>query len=190
MAQDRLTPSPEEAAAALAAAHGSLRQGRHAAVRSGLRASLILWGLDWMAGYALVHVWPAWLALALWGLASLALYALPRLRVAAADLVVSGWEARLRRAWWVVLVGSAALVAIATPPTVDAALLLLGALWSIAYALYGVVLGDREIAALGGAIVALAVALRLFAPAATPLFGALAGGGTAMLGVVRLRRGP
>lgn len=189
MAQDRQTLTPEEAAAALVAARGILRQSRRAAVGSILRSSLVFWGLNWMVGYTLFQLWPGWPAIVLWALVSLGLYTLPRLRIADAELIVSGWEAHIRRAWWVVLAGSCACAVIAAPAPLTVLLLLSGAVWGIAYALYGVIAGDEEIAALGGAIVVLAVALRLLAPAvALALFGLGAGGAQVLLGLLRLRR--
>lgn len=188
---DRRTPSAEEAAALLAAARQARRQGRRAAIGAVLRTFLVFWGLDWIAGYAMIQLWPGWPALTLWGVASLVLYALPRIYAVEADLVVSGWEARFRRAWWVILGGSAACAVIAAPLPLATEVLLVGAVWGIAYALYGVVADDHEIAALGGVIVALAAAAHALAPADTPaLFGLAAGGATAVLGLIRLRRGP
>ncbi len=190
MAQDRRTPSAEEAATLLAAAREARQRSRRAAVGAALRASLVFWGLDWMAGYTLVQFWPGWPALVLWGVASLGLYALPRLRAAPAELVVSGWETRFQRSWWVILGGSVACAIVVTPATIATYVLLLGAVWGIAYALYGVIADDREIAALGGVIIALAAVTRLVAPAgALVIFGLVAGGGTALLGLLRLRRG-
>jgi len=183
--QDRRMPSPSEAAAGLIMARDAQKRGRRATGRAALRASLVLWGLDWMIGYPLVHARPIWPAMALWALTSLAIYALPRLRIDEAHLLVTGWETSFRRAWWVILAGSIACGVIAGPLTIDQLLLLLGALWGVAYALYGVVVRDRPIAALGGVIIVLAVVLRLVAPAATPLFGLSAGGCTALLGLVR-----
>lgn len=191
MARDRRMPSPEEAAALLIAARTAQDRGRHAAIQAALRASLVYWGFDWMIGYALVQFWPGWPPFALWGAVSLGLYALPRWHAAGADRVVSGWEVSFRRAWWVILGGSVACTLIVAPTRTAVSLLLLGAVWGIAYALYGIVADDRSILVLGGVIVALAVAAHLCVPAAAPVvFGLTAGGCQVLLGLFRLRREP
>lgn len=175
----------------LASARETQQRGRRAAIGAVLRTSLVFWGLNWMAGYTLLQVWPGWPALALWGVASFSLAVFSRRHATEAALVVSGWEARFQRAWWVILGGSIACAIVVAPAPFATYLLLSGAVWGIAYTLYGVVAGDREIAALGGVVIALAAVTHAFAPAdALAVFGLTAGGGMALLGLLRWRRGP
>lgn len=181
-----------EAADALAAAQTAKHRSHRAAVGKFARAQLIYWGIAWMVGYAVAQYLPGWLAYLVW-LAFMVGSFVARRRwnqsSGGQSVVISGWEEQVRRAWWVIVLGSLALSLIIEPVPAFALYLLFGALWGIVYMLYAVVADDRALGLLGASIVALAVAVRLLVPGiALLLFGLLAGGSQMIFGIVRTRR--
>ncbi len=181
-----------EAADALAAAQTMMHRSHRAAVGTFARAPLVYWGIAWIVGYAAAQYLSGWLAYLVWLAFTAGSFVARRRWNRSSDgqsIVISGWEGQVRRAWWVIVLGSAALPLIIEPVPTVALYLLLGALWGIAYMLYAVVADDRALGLLGASIVALAVAVRLFVPgSALLLFGLLAGGSQMTFGIVRTRR--
>ncbi len=184
--------TPTEAADALAGAQATMRRSRRVAVGRFLSARLVYWGIAWMIDYTALQFLPGWIALLMWVVLVAGAFATPRLVAwsdAGQSTVISGWQGQFRRAWWVVLFGSFALVTIVAPAPDYVIYLLLGALWGIAHLLYAVATEDRPLAFLGGGIVLIAVAARVFAPEiALLLFGLLAGGCMAIFGALRTWR--
>ncbi len=190
--QRAATVTADEAADALAAARIAMHRGRSAAVGQALRAPLVYWGVAWVAGYAAAQFLPGWLAYLVWfgftvgWLVSRRVWKMSRDR---RHVVVSGWEAKIGRAWWIILLGGVAMPLIVEPVPTVALYLLFGALWGIAYMLYAVVAEDRAFGFLGASVVVLAVIFRLFVPdLALLLYGLAAGGITITFGVARMRR--
>lgn len=181
-----------EAADALVMARIAMHRGRSAAVGQSLRAPLVYWGVAWVAGYAAAQFLPGWLAYLVWFGFTIGWLAVRRAWKASHDrrrVVVSGWEAQIGRAWWIILLGSVAMPLIVEPVPTVALYLLFGALWGIAYMLYAVIVEDRALGFLGASVVALAVILRLFVPdLALLLYGLSAGGSTIIFGAARMRR--
>lgn len=181
-----------EAADALTAAQTAMHRSHRAAVGTFARAPLVYWGIAWMAGYAAAQYLPGWLAYLVWLAFMIGSFVARRWwnrSRGGQSIVISGWEEQVRRAWWVIVLGSIALPLIVEPVPTVALYLLLGALWGIAYMLYAVVADDRALGLLGASIVALAVAVRLLVPEiALLLFGLFAGGSQMLFGIVRTRR--
>lgn len=109
---------------------------------------LAAWGLAWCAGYASAGVLqpPArWIVpLLVWAAAALFSW-LPR-RVQ----LRSGHEPAVRRAWSAVFLSSPLVVAVADPPSLDAAAILVGSLWAVAMLAYATATLDRAVAAASG----------------------------------------
>ena len=130
-------PSVEEARVALGLARAAT-----------VRAGLIVWGVVWLLGYTGLQFLPFTIGWALWMPLGVGAFALTRrLRD---DTVRSGWEARFRRAWWVIVFGSFFLVSTVVPAEAIVVTLLTGSLWGLALLLYGVVSEERALAILGG----------------------------------------
>ncbi len=179
-------PSVEEAQRALGLARAATVRSARAAQRTTMGVGLLVWGVAWLVGYTALQFLPFALGWALWLPLGGAAYALTRrLRD---DTVRSGWEPRFLRAWWVIVFGSAFLIATVVPAEAIVIVLLTGGLWGLALLLYGVVSGERALALLGGGIVVLAPLLRHLLPDWGALvFGLLGGGGMALLGLWRER---
>lgn len=185
---------PDEAAGALAGARDMLRHSRRLAIEQPARVSLVYWGLAWILLYSIAPIAPAWLLSALLATLIVAPIAWHRVSARRGGLGIwTGHESRLWTAWWALLLGSAAIVAIAGPLPPDTQGILTGALWGLAFVLYGAAVVDFELGVLGAGIVVLAVVLRLALVPHHPdlalmLFGVLAGAGMAALGLGRLLR--
>lgn len=186
---------PDEALRALAGARDTLGRSRRLAVEQPARFLLVYWGVAWMLLYTIAAAAaPGWLMLALMAALILAPIVWCRLRAQrGARGVRTGWEPRLWAAWWALVLGSAAIAAIAGPLPAGTQGILTGALWGLAFVLYGAAMTDIELGALGAGIVVLALVMRLALvpqrPAlAVALFGVLAGGAMAALGLLRLLR--
>ena len=188
----RATVTAVEAADALAAAEVARQRSRRAAIGAYARAPFVYWGCAWIIGYAAAQFLPdllAWLVWMVFVAGSIAISRWNRWSGAGASVVLSGWEGQLRRAWWVLLLGTSALPFIIAPLPASRLYLMFGALWAIGYLLYAVVAEDRALGFLGGGIIALAVILRTVVPDSALLpFGLLAGGGTLAFGIARIRR--
>jgi len=183
-------PSPREAMAALDGARATMQRSRRASVSAICNTPLIYWGVAWIAGYVGAQFLPSVAATGVWVAVFAVMLARRHWRRLhpPANLIVSGWETRVRRAWWVLFAGSFALSAIASPVPSYVPGLLVGALWGIAAILYAVLLDEMEFGVLGAWIVVLAVALRLFVPdLSLVLFGIGAGGAAIALGIKRAR---
>ncbi len=183
--------SAPEATAALAAADVVMRRSRRAAIGQCVRAPLVYWGVVWIVGYTAAQFLPGWLASLTWLLFIAGEILSQRLgsRVGGERVVISGWEGQIRRAWWVVVLGSSALPFIIEPVPTSVLYLFFGALWGIVYMLYAVISEDRELTYFGAGIVLLAVVVRIVIPDLSLLvFGVLAGGGKMIFGLVRMRR--
>lgn len=188
----RTTVTAVEAADALAAAEMARQRSRRAAIGAYARAPLVYWGCAWIVGYAAAQFLPgllAWLVWMAFVAGSIAISQLNRWSTTGASIVLSGWEGQLRRAWWVILLGTSALPFIIEPLPTSRLYLMFGALWAIGYLLYAVIAEDRALGLLGAGIILLAVVLRTIVPESALLpFGLLAGGGTLAFGVARMRR--
>lgn len=188
----RVTITAVEAADALAGAEIARQSSRRAAIGAYVRVPFVYWGCAWIIGYAAEQFLPGLLAMLIWMAfvaGSVTLSRWNRGAVTGASVVLSGWEGKLRRAWWALLLGTAALPFIIAPLPASRLYLMFGALWGIGYLLYAVVAEDRALGLLGGGIIALAVVLRTFVPDRALLpFGLLAGGGTLAFGIARMRR--
>ncbi len=190
--QRAATVTAGEAADALAAARVAMRHSRSAAVGQSLRAPLVYWGVGWVVGYAAAQFLPGWLAFLVWFAFIIGWLAARRAWKSPHDrrpAVISGWEAQVGRAWWIIVLGSTALSLIIEPVPTFVLYLFFGALWGIAYMLYAVVAEDRALGLLGVGVVLLAVAVRLVVPdLSLLLYGLLAGGSTIAFGIARMRR--
>ena len=187
----RSTVTAIEAADALAGAEVARQRSRRAAISTFMNAPLVYWGCAWIVGYAAAQFLPGWLTFFVWMLCVAGSLAISRWHgwSSGASVVLSGWEAALRRAWWVLALGSSALPFIIEPLPATRLYLMFGAFWGIGYLLYAVVAEDRALGFLGGGIVALAAILRTVVPdSALLLFGLLAGGGTLAFGMARVRQ--
>lgn len=181
-----------EAADALAAAETVRERSHRVAIGWIARTPLVYWGCAWIIGYGAAQFLPGWLTSLVWMLCVAGSLAITHWRgwsSGGANIVLTGWEAGLRRAWWVLVLGSFALPFIVGPIPVSRLYLLFGALWGIGYLLYAVVAEDRPLGFLGGGIVTLAAVLRTVAPDSALLpFGLIAGGSTLVFGIARMRR--
>ncbi len=192
MDRDSSTMSAREAAEALGAARTTLRRSRRAAATTLMRASLVFWGTAWMIGYVTLQALPLWCNYVVWGLIYLCYFGLFRWHSneLVAREVVTGWEDQFHRSWWALVAGSVALGVIVAPVPLYVVALLTGALWGVAFVLFGLIAGDRPVAILGSAIVLIAITLRIIVPGvAIAAFGLISGGLMVALGLVRVRRG-
>lgn len=161
--------------------------------RTGLASAtgrpLIVWGAAWLLGYVALGLSPDARGIAIGGACSLAaILASWRGGPGAAR---TGWEPRMRAAWLVLMAGSPLLVAIAQPTGVAVVALLLGGLWSLGLALYGVASGDGPLVALGLALLLAATAASLTGrDAALVAYGLVSGAAMLGFGGRRVRRQP
>jgi hypothetical protein len=180
--------TPDEATTALREAHRVRALGRRLVHGQTTRLPLVWWGVSWMVTYPAAQVLPFALALVAGAAMSAAAFAMTKLGARWDPMPGrTGWEVRVRRAWWAVLVAAFVLDVVAAPAPAQVLFLIPGALWGLAILLYAVVVEDRALGMLGGGIAALAAALRLFfLDDSLVLFGLLGGGGMVAIGLLRL----
>jgi hypothetical protein len=183
-------PAPGPPAAAAADTLRDLRaigsRSRQAATRDLLGLPLLLWGVAWIAGYALLDLapWrvavPAGLALAA---AAVAGTWLSRVRPA----VLSGWERRTRTGWAALMLCSPFLVASVSPVPSRVLAVFLGAVWGVGLLLFAIAAGDVPLGATGAfTVLAAAFCRPLLHQHALLGFGLCAGGAMFALGGWRL----
>jgi hypothetical protein len=180
--------TPDEANLALREAHRVRALGRRLVHGQTTRLPLVWWGVAWMVTYSAAQVLPFALALLVGAASSAAALAMTKLG-ARWDPTPgrTGWEGRVTRAWWAVLVAAFVVDVVAAPAPTPVLFLIPGALWGLALLLYAVVVEDRPLGVLGAGIAVLAAVLRLFLlDESLVLFGLLAGGGMTAIGLLRL----
>lgn len=181
-------PAPSAADAArtlqeLAAIGG---RSRRVAYATFTRSPLAVWGVAWLIGYVALDTAP-WVVAVPVGL-GLSAAAMLGTWLCRSEQVVNGWERRIRLSWLVLMGSSPLLVATITPAPAHTVALFLGALWGIALLLYAVAAGDVALGVVGAVIVATAPAAHIAVHDHDLLvFGVLAGGAMAALGMTRMR---
>lgn len=184
--EPRLSPASAEAARTLRDLQAIGGRSRKAAYAKFTRIPLALWGTAWLVGYAGLDILP-WVTAIPLGLALSAL-AVVGTALSHSDEVVNGWERRVQLSWLVLMASSPLLVAIITPAPAHTVLIFLGALWGIALLLFAVAAADFALAAVGAIILGTATAVHVLSPARDLLvFGVVAGGSMAALGLRRMR---
>ncbi len=159
--------------------------------RSGLvRATgwpMVVWGIAWLVGYVALGLLPGPPGLAIALTASVAATTVTwRGR---AGTTRTGWEPQLRAAWVVLMLASPLLVVVAQPGSVAEIALLLGGLWALGLALYGVASRDRSLVALGLALLSAATVFSLWQhDAALAGFGVVSGTTMVAFGTARTAR--
>jgi hypothetical protein len=177
-------PTPSEAAGTLRDLDAIGDRSRRIVHAGFTRLPLLVWGVAWLGGYSAFDLLPFWPAVliggALWVLAALSS------RFHGADEVVSSWQRSARRSWLVLVAASPLLVLAIMPVPAGTVLLLLGALWGVALALFAVATGDRPLGAVGWLVLVAAACCRFVVPGHGLLvFALVAGGAMAVLGAVR-----
>ena len=146
---------------------------------------LLAWGVTWMVGAVALHTLPDWRGAGL-GIALCAVAAVVSWRGGDRQLL-RGYERRFSVAWVVLLVSSPLLVIVVDPPTTAVLVVFLCCLWAMGMLLYGIATVDRPIVAVGGFILVLSAACRMFVPGSALLMvGLIAGFTLATLGAWRL----
>jgi hypothetical protein len=182
--------TPEEATAALAEADRLRQMGWRLVTRQLARLPLVWWGLAWMVTFPAAQFLPLGWALAVTALTGAGALAATRMGSRWDPTPGStGWERRIQRGWWSVIVAGILIDLIAAPARISVYFLLPGALWGLALLLFAIVAGDLGLGLLGAGIAALATGLGLVLPdQALVLFGLIGGGAMAVLGSARVLR--
>ena len=157
-----------------------------AATASVTRTPLVIWGVAWLLGYAALDLLPWSIAIPLGS--ALSTIATLGTWLGQSRAVVNGWERRIQLSFVAFMACSPVLVLAIMPVPAHTILLFLGALWGVALLLYAVATGDRVLGVIGVLIVVAAAALHIIDPAHDLLmFGMVAGGAMASLGLRRMR---
>jgi hypothetical protein len=180
--------TPDEATTALREAHRVRALGRRLLHGQTTRLPLVWWGVAWMVTYPAAQFLPFAPALVAGGASAAAALAMTKLGARWDPMPGrTGWEGRVTRAWWAILVSVFVIDVIAAPAPAPVLFLIPGAVWGLAMLLYAVVVEDRALGVLGAGIAVLAAALRLlFLDESLVLFGLLGGGGMVAVGLLRL----
>lgn len=162
----------------------SARSGREARDRTTARDFLV-WGVAFLVAYAGLDLLPTpgdWICASVTIVLAIMLSWLPR-----RHQVRTGWTGRARLGWLVVFVCSPAIVATVAPIEPTRWMLLLGALWSLAMALFAVATRDfvLVVAMVLATLSAGVAASQEFLPPLL-LFGTVAGGLLILVGARRL----
>jgi hypothetical protein len=156
------------------------RRSRQLARDVTMSRPLLAWGLAWIAGsilFQFVHRPAGAILGSLACAAAAAVTWLVRPREVRRDS-----ERRFGLGWFVLMITSPLLVAVAAPENAKVTAVFLGSLWAVGMLLYGIGVRDLPLAAVGLAIVLLAAATRIAVPGrAMVIVGA--GGGMAMAAV-------
>jgi hypothetical protein len=161
-------------------------RSRQAATRDLMGFPLVVWGLAWVTGYALLDLAPWRFAVPIGVVLAVAGVTgtwLARRRSA----VLSGWERRIRVAWLALMACSPFLILSISPVPGRVLAVFLGALWGVGLLLYAVATGDRPLGVVGVVTVLAAAFCRpVLHHHALLGFGLCAGGAMLALGVWRV----
>jgi len=186
-------PPPADGRSLLDEVTGLTARARREARDQASARNFLVWGIAWLVGYLGLDLLPP---PANWAAATIALVAASAFSwFPHRQGVRSGWSGRTRLGWLVVLGCSPAVVATVGPLDTTRLMLLVGALWALAMALFAVATRDPVVVVVMVlATLAAGVAASQDLLPSLALFGVVAGGLLVLVGATRLwtlhRSGP